>query len=165
MKGFIQDIIIVIAIFIVGLIIGLGIRINVLDNKDSDKVVFKQNTTDSVNIKYVNSLLNKHKIKFSRIVLAQIALESNHLKHKRVLEDKNITGMKVSAQRYTFAINNHDYGAFAKYETIEECIMDYKSFQIQNALFITTEEQYLEMLSKVYCKDIGYIKQIKRLMK
>ena len=73
--------------------------------------------------------------------------------------------MRVEAQRFSFAKNSHDYGAFAKYDNVEECIMDYKAWQIQSAFFITTEDQYLEMLSKVYCKDPGYVEEVKKLMK
>jgi hypothetical protein len=165
-KAFIQDIILIIGIFLVGLILGIGIRVGFIDPKNSVIETRLENCiTDSLNISCIEEYLIKHKVKFSRIVLAQIKLESNHLKDKRVTQDKNVTGMRVPAQRFTFAVNNHDYGAFAVYNTVEECIMDYKAWQIQNSFFITTEEDYLKMLGLVYCKDSGYVEQVKRLMK
>jgi hypothetical protein len=166
MKGFIQDVILIIGIFLVGLIVGMGLRISFIDSKTSVIETRLENCiADTVNIKCVEEYLTKHKIKFSRIVLAQIKLESNHLNHNRAKLDKNVTGMRVPAQRFTFATNNHDYGAFAIYNTIEECIMDYKAWQIQNSFFITTEDEYLKMLGLVYCKDSGYVEQVKKLMK
>ncbi len=113
----------------------------------------------------VEECIKKHRIKFSYIALAQAKLESGN-RHNSNLAEKsnNILGLRVAAQRYTFATNYHDYGSFAEYESVEDCIKDYKAWQIQNAFFITTEEQYLALLEKVYCKDPGYVKQLKKLI-
>ena len=96
--------------------------------------------------------------------MAQIKLESNNLKSNLVKTNKNILGLKVAAQRFTFATNSHDYGSFAKYETIEDCILDLKSWQIQSAFYLTTEEEYFNLLAKVYCTDANYVNRIKQLM-
>lgn len=114
----------------------------------------------------VVSYLNKHQVKFSHIVLAQAKLESGLLNNSKLAkESNNILGLRVSARRYTFCTNNHDYGNFAKFLSVEDCIKDYKSWQIQNAFFITTEEEYFSLLETVYCKDPGYIQAIKKLIK
>ena len=125
----------------------------------------QQIPNDSLTFESIDSLLIKHRIKFSRIIVAQIKLESNYLKSTKALEDNNLIGMRIAAQRYCFAINNYDYGAFAKYATVEDCVRDIKSWQIQNSLFITKEEQYFTLLEKVYCQDKNYVKQLKQIMK
>lgn len=167
-KEWYKDILIVLAIFSLGTLFGAKLDLDNRDAKINEVLKLKDIEyciKDTLDIECVSNYLEKHQIKFSRIALAQIKLESNHLKHDRVIKDKNVTGMRVAAQRFTFATNSHDYGAFAKYSTLEDCILDYKAFQIQNAFFITTEEQYLEMLGKTYCKDPGYVEQVKKLMK
>lgn len=167
MKEWFRDVGIILSVFCLGLFVNA--KFQLVENPQITELLKAKSVEyclkDTVDIDCVKDYLAKHKIKFSRIVLAQIKLESNHLKGNRAKNDKNVTGMRVPAQRFTFAINSHDYGAFAKYDNVEECIMDYKAFQIQNALFITTEEQYLEMLGRVYCKDPGYVEEVKKLMK
>ena len=166
MKEWFNGIVIILAIFCLGIFVGT--KMQLVDNPQITELLKAKNIEyclkDTLDIECIKDYLTKHKIKFSRIVIAQIRLESNNLKSNKAIKNKNVTGMRVAAQRFTFAINSHDYGAFAKYETIEDCIMDYKAWQIQSAFFITTEDQYLEMLGKVYCKDPGYVEQVKKLM-
>lgn len=173
MKDFITDVKIILTIFILGCIVGalLGslICIKTLNTEVNDlgkKVDMEYClSNDSLDYTCIQNHLEKHRIKFSRIVIAQIKLESNNLKSDLVKTNRNITGMKVAATRFSFAVNSHDYGAFAKYETIEDCILDLKSWQIQSAFYITTEEEYLNLLAKVYCTDDNYTNRIKQLMK
>lgn len=158
MKNLIHDIAIVLVVFTTGMLFGFFIRnkeINILAKKE----IIVQ---DSLNI---SQLLEKHKIKFSHIVLAQAKLESNNFKSDLFVKYNNFCGLRIAGQRYCFAINNYDYGAFAKYLTVEDCVKDIRSWQIQNALFLTTDNQYFELLEKVYCTDKNYVKQIKQLIK
>ena len=60
---------------------------------------------DTLDIECIKNYLTKHKIKFSRIAVAQIKLESNYLKHRRAKDDRNVTGMRVAAQRFTFGFS------------------------------------------------------------
>lgn len=152
--------------------IGIFIGISIPLGKDMIDIAELQQTIetercleDSLDFDCIQKNLEKHRVRFSHIVMAQIKLESNNLKHRRVKDDKNIIGMRVAAQRFSFASNFHDYGAFAKYENIEDCILDIRAWQIQNAFFLTTDSQYLDLLSKVYCKDPGYIEQVKKLIR
>lgn len=166
MKEWFKDVGIILAVFCLGVF--AGTKLQLVDNPQITELLKAKNIEyclkDTLDIECIKNYLTKHKIKFSRIAIAQIKLESDYLKHRRAKDDKNVTGMRVAAQRFTFASNSHDYGAFAQYETLEDCIMDYKAFQIQNAFFITTEEQYLDMLGKVYCKDLEYVEQVKKLI-
>lgn len=172
MKEFIRDVKLILTIFISGCIIGalltalvyMKLKSNEVNNLGKKVDIEYCLAYDSLDYNCIQSHLEKHRIKFSRIILAQIKLESNNLKSNLVKTNKNILGLRVAAQRFTFAVNAHDYGAFAKYESIEDCILDLKSWQIQNAFYITTEEEYLNLLSKVYCTDANYVNRIKQLM-
>ena len=139
----------------------LGLAYQIAPEKKITQVV----KTDAIPIPTVEEYIKKHRLKFSYIVLAQAKLESGH-KHnsKLATETNNILGLRVAAQRYTFATNSHDYGSFAEFASVEDCIKDYKAWQIQNAFFITTEEQYFSLLEKTYCKDPGYVKRLKELI-
>jgi flagellum-specific peptidoglycan hydrolase FlgJ len=110
-------------------------------------------------------LFDKHKIRFSHIVMAQAILESDNFKSKLFRSNKNFMGMKVAAQRYSFASNPHDFGSYAKYETIEDCIRDIKSWQIATAFFITKDEDYFALLQKIYAEDPSYMIKLKKLIK
>lgn len=162
MKNWIHDIVIIISLsiaaFTVGIFTGLLLRdaeINILSKKE---II----TEDSLNI---SQLLEKHKIKFSHIVLAQAKLESNNFKSDLYKRNWNCFGMKVPAQRWTFAENTHDWGNYARYSSLENCIMDYKSWQLSNATIISNENAYFELLSNIYAENPNYVKQLKQLIK
>lgn len=132
-----------------------------------NKSIILQDTIISEKIDTNNVIyyLQKHKVRFSHIVLAQSLLESNNYKSKLTKTNNNIFGMKVPAQRFTFAENHHDFGNYSKYENIESCILDYKSWQMQNAYNITSEEGYFNLLSKIYAEDKEYVQKLKKLIK
>ena len=163
-----RDIIMVLVIFIFGIAMGLAIGY-FLANKDmiklKEKVAKVNCLEDKIDINCIKNNLDKHKVKFSHIVLAQCILESNNLTSDLFKRNSNAFGMRVAAQRFTFATNNHDYGAYAKYESVEDCILDYKAFQLQNALFITNDADYFKLLGSIYAEDPIYISKFKNIIK
>jgi hypothetical protein len=167
-SDFKRDIAMVLIIFIFGIAIGIVLGYS-LSRKEiivlTEKVAKVNCLEDKVDINCIKDNLSKHKIKFSHIVLAQCILESNNFKSSLFKSNKNCFGMRVAAQRFTFAINNHDYGAYAKYESLEDCILDYKAFQIQNALFITNDADYFKLLGSIYAEDPIYISKLKNIVK
>ena len=168
MKEFRRDIAIVLIIFIIGAVTGVAV-IQLLPNKKVDtleKQLAKDNCLKKiVDVECLKLTIEKHKIKFSHIVIAQAVLESSNFKSQVFKNNLNCFGMRVAAQRFTFAINSHDYGAYAKYESVEDCILDYKAFQIQNALFITTDAEYFKLLQSIYAQDVNYISKLKQIIK
>lgn len=168
MKEFKRDIVIVLIIFSIGMAVGLAIN-HYLSKKEigilKEKVAKINCLNEQIGIECLKDNLEKHKIKFSHIALAQCILESNNFKSALFKSNKNCFGMRVAAQRFTFAMNNHDYGAYAKYESVEDCVLDYKAFQIQNALFITTDTEYFKLLGSIYAEDENYIIKLKQIIK
>lgn len=167
-NDFKKDLTIVLVVFVIGIAIGVVLEYS-LTKKDirilKEKVAKINCLEDKVDINCIKDNLDKHKVKFSHIVLAQCILESNNLTSDLFKRNSNAFGMRVAAQRVTFAINNHDYGAYAKYESVEDCILDYKAFQIQNALFITTDADYFKLLGSIYAEDPIYISKLKNIIK
>ena len=158
MRNWIKDIGIVLSIFIFGLCAGFLLR-NQEVKMLAKTVIIKK---DSLNI---SQLLEKHKIKFSHIVLAQAKLESNNFKSDLYKRNWNCFGMKVPAQRWTFAENTHDWGNYARYSSLENCIMDYKSWQLSNCATVTNSEAYLQLLGKVFAEDKKYVERLKEIIK
>ena len=167
-NDFKRDVAMVLIIFVFGIAVGIILEY-FLVRKDminlKEKVAKINCLENKVDINCIKDNLDKHKVKFSHIVLAQCILESNNLTSDLFKRNSNAFGMRVAAQRVTFAINNHDYGAYAKYESVEDCILDYKAFQIQNALFITTDADYFKLLGSIYAEDPIYISKLKNIIK
>lgn len=166
MKDWIRDVLIILVIFTIGIIFGFSIGYEKGDKmyKEASKLIQTERCLDSLTDECLLLQFNKNRIKFSYIVLAQAKLESNNYKSKLVFTHRNLFGMKVAAQRFSFATNYHDYGSYAKYESIEDCITDYKAWQLQSAFFITAEEQYFELLSKIYASDKQYVNKLKQII-
>ena len=167
MKEWFKDVGIILAVFCLGIFVGA--KMQLVDNPQITELLKAKNIEyclkDTLDIECIKEYLTKHKIKFSRIVIAQIKLESDNLKSNKATKNKNVTGMRVAAQRFTFATNSHDYGAFAEYDALEDCIMDYKAWQITNAFNVHTEEEYYKLLDRLYCKDSLYSETLKKLIK
>lgn len=163
-----RDIIIILITFAAGVSLGIGLDLY-RTQRETVKALELVNAeyclTDSITDDCLKVNFQKHKIRFSHIVLAQAKLESNNYKSKLLFTSNNLFGMKVAATRFTFATNSYDYGNYARYETIEDCILDYRSWQIQNANFIVTEEAYFDLLHKYYAEDPNYVTKLKQLIK
>lgn len=119
---------------------------------------------DSISVNCLKNLLEKNKIKFSHIVLAQAKLESKSFTSPLAVTNKNIFSMKVAATRFTFAINDHDFGNYAMYESYSDCVLDYKAWQKQCAYLINDEDRYYELLGRIYAEDPQYVSKLKSLV-
>jgi uncharacterized FlgJ-related protein len=160
MKEWIRDITIILAVFILGLFVGLKSQYYNKESKQLDEVYC---ITDSNNL-CKTLYFEKHKIRFSHIVYAQAILESNNFKSKLCKENNNIFGMKVPAQRFTFCNNPYDYGNYAKYDNIESCVLDYKAWQQTYAYHIRDENVYFAFLAEVYAEDKNYVNKLKKII-
>lgn len=119
---------------------------------------------DTSDLQTLQRLLDQHELKFQRILIAQAKLETGNFTSKGFKENKNYFGMKVAAQRLCFAINDYDYGNYAKYDNLEHSVVDMLSWQKSNACLLTTEDQYFELLKKLYSSNPNYIKKLKEML-
>lgn len=132
----------------------------VVGSKKEEQQQKKQVEVKNVH-KDIEETISKFKIKFENIVKAQIILESGNLTSIRAIRDNNIVGMKVAKQRPTPAINEKGH---AIYSSIEDCLIDYALWQSQNAFKCRTEEQYFELLGRIYAEDTKYVEKLKRII-
>lgn len=162
MKDFIKDISIILVVFILGLAIGFEAG----RYEDNVEQHFMKDSTDNffLNEESLKVCLDTNKVKFSHIVLAQAKLESNYFKSKLAKTNNNLFGMRVAATRFTFAVNKHDFSNYAKYQSVGDCVLDYSSWQVQNAYNITNEEAYYALLAKYYAEDPGYVNKLKKIV-
>lgn len=167
MKNWYRDIIIILAVFTVGVFIGMTLdlwRLHQQTDKMMKTIDADYCLQDTVDEDCLKATLEKNKIKFSHIVLAQAKLESNNFTSSLIKTNNNMFGMKVAATRFTFATNAHDYGNYAKYESLTDCILDYKAWQMQQAYNITNDEAYFNLLANIYAEDPKYVEKLKKLI-
>lgn len=109
----------------------------------------------------IDTILTKLNVKFPNIVKAQIILESANMTSNRALYDNNVLGLKVAKQRPTTAINSSGH---AIYNSIEDCIIDYALWQSQNAFRCKNDNDYLNLLQRIYAEDENYRRKLKQII-
>lgn len=139
------------------LLIGTGMIIGSNIEKEPKIEMVKIVTVDSE----IDSLIKNLNIRYPNVVKAQIVLESGFMLSTRAIRDNNLTGMKVAKARPTTAINKSGY---AIYNSIEDCIIDYALWQSQNAFQCKTEQDYFELLGRIYAEDPKYIEKLKQIL-
>ena len=109
------------------------------------------------------ALLMKN-IRFPKVVLSQIMIESGYLTSNLCKKNHNLLGMTVASQRETTALNEAGY---AKYSNWFDCIEDYKLYQdyIFSKNDIKTEKQYISFLNRSYAKSPDYKQKLTYLSK
>jgi len=168
MNEWIRDTVIIMIVLLLGIMFGTKLAYYTIEKKVNaigKTINADYCLVDSIDENCLLINFTEQKIKFSYIVLAQAKLESNNFKSTLLKTNNNLFGMKVAATRFTFATNSHDYGSYAKYESIKDCILDYRSWQIQNGYNITNETAYFELLKKVYAEDPNYVNKLKKIIK
>jgi len=103
-------------------------------------------------------------VKFSRVVLAQMKLESGNFTSDLSIIHNNLSGMKKTRVRNTTAIYETKTG-FSGYTNYIEHIKDIKMWQDFNYIdTIRTEKDYIDYLSKVYADDKNYKSKIYKML-
>lgn len=114
------------------------------------------------------------------VVLAQVKLESGHLKSKLLKRSNNMFGMRYPNRRPTTAIGIYlpaldsivkinkreelkkfaGYSYYAVYETWQDALRDYKLWQ---EYAFRVNERYMQFLDKYYAEDTLYIQRVQQL--
>lgn len=159
-------------LILVLLIVAFGVVLGYFTNRMTTEATIKKlqarvdniECTDTLTADCLQGMLDRSHIKFSYIVMAQAKLESSSFTSDLTKTHNNVFGMKVPASRFTFATNWHDYGSYAKYESIQDCVYDYKAWQMQCAYLIHDEANYFELLGKTYAQDPEYVNKLKQII-
>ena len=150
-----------ITIIILGSAILLDFTIQIhlanIRNKHHKEHVYYLKQIDRLSLDYISECISEYDIQHPDIVLAQCILESN-IHNKDVITNNNLFGMKSAWVRTTVALNPKKY-EYAKYSSIDSCILDYKLWQLQYANNLT-RQQYLLKLEQIYASDSNYTKKL-----
>jgi len=107
---------------------------------------------------------NYFNVKYPKVVLAQMKLESRNFTSDLSIISNNLSGMKKARVRNTTAIYETKSG-FSGYSNYIEHIKDIKMWQDFNRIdTIRTEKDYIEYLSRVYAEDKNYKNKIYKML-
>lgn len=101
----------------------------------------------------LKSKISELKLQHPDIIYAQAILESGNFESTIFKKNHNLFGMKVPSTRPTTALGlqlNHAY-----YNNWEESLIDYSLWQSAFARNLN-QEQYLDLLNKIYAEDGKY---------
>jgi flagellum-specific peptidoglycan hydrolase FlgJ len=129
------------------------------------KIIFTLSLFTTVQSQTLNEVWNYAYhlgIKHHDIVMAQVILESKHLKSDIFKNNNNLIGMKLATQRPTTAIGK-DANGFAIYENWKWCLRDYLIYQ--NKYYKDDSEDYYEFLTRMgYDEKGGYGERLKEIV-
>lgn len=98
---------------------------------------------------------NDSELKFKEITFSKFVYESGWFKKMRY---NNFTGMKYSSRKFVIGKTRDGY---SKYNSLEDCLNDYKAWQKKHLKNIRSEREYILVLKRLYCKkNPQYIKNI-----
>ena len=106
--------------------------------------------------------ISKLNFRYPHIVLAQAILETGTYESKIFKENNNLFGMKEARVRLNLA-KGTQYG-HAYYNNWEESILDYAYWYSTYASKCKTEEQFYQLLDKVYAEDELYSIKLKNIV-
>ena len=96
------------------------------------------------------SVLNDETLKFKEITFSKFVLESGWFRSYKFRNYNNFTGMKYNSRKF---VNGKSKDGYAKYSSWENCLEDYKLWQLKHLKNVDSEAEYLKVLSKIYCKQ------------
>jgi len=139
--------ILILAFFILGF--SSVVKINTVFEKIPVIVNYNQEKCDSQNIK---NYIKKINLRYPDIVYKQILLESSYLKNPLVKTHNNLLCMENATWRPTVGINVGT--RFTRYNTWQDCIVDYALWQATFATNINSEAEYYALLDRLYCPSV-----------
>lgn len=125
------------------------------DSLTVDSLIFTFDVENYYN--YIKSI----GIKYPDVVLAQAILESGYFTAPEAKKRNNYLGMMHSNRGYSKSV----YGRQASYNSWQESLHDYKEWQYKYAWHLTSQEEYILYLQKVYATDMYYKRKITSILK
>jgi len=107
-------------------------------------------------------LIDSLNFKYPEIVLAQAKLESGYFTSNIFKANNNLFGMKQAYSRVT--LNKGNKNGHALYSKWEESVIDYALWYSTYASNCKTEDEFLNLLHKIYAEDNIYKNQLKKII-
>jgi hypothetical protein len=144
-------------------IIGNNCAVNPLHEFEKELILIniQQEKSRFTEEKFVNEI-NRLRIRFPHIVMAQSILETNRWSSRIFIESNNLFGMKEAKARITTASGTHLNHAY--YENWMESLYDYGFYQSRYLGKIKTEEEYYLYLQESYAEDVSYVSKLKNIV-
>jgi len=134
--------------------------------KQKEKIEFEKVLLVEEQIKFTEKnlikLIDRLNFRHPHIVLAQAKLESGNYSSKVFIENNNLMGMKEAKVRINLAKgtkNNHAY-----YDNWVESILCYGYWYSTYASKSKTEEQFYNLLGRMYAEDPNYLIKLKSII-
>ena len=125
----------------------------------------------STTVNYNDSLINdtlvynyllEIRAKHPRVILAQCKLESNNYKSSLFISNRNLVGMKVSAQRTSF--NSGCRSGYQRYDSWYQCLNDYVLWGMTHNYDKMSQSEYIAYLNKIYAEDNSYAQKLNKII-
>lgn len=113
---------------------------------------------DTLVYKYLLEIRAKH----PRVILAQCKLESNNYKSSLFISNRNLVGMKVSAQRTSF--NSGGRSGYQRYDSWYQCLNDYVLWGMTHNYDKMSQSEYIAYLNKIYAEDNSYAQKLNKII-
>lgn len=121
------------------------------------------NSNDSlINDTLVYHYLLEIRAKHPRVILAQCKLESNNYKSSLFISNRNLVGMKVSAQRTSF--NSGGRSGYQRYDSWYQCLNDYVLWGMTHNYDKMSQSEYIAYLNKIYAEDNSYAQKLNKII-
>ena len=147
-------------LFLIGLLFIIIPSPNSVENNYPHKIYELPNTFSEEKL---IELITKLNFKFPEIVLAQARLESGYYNSELFLSNSNLFGMRVAGSRIT--LNQGKKQGYANYTDWRESVIDYSLWYATYAHEYQTQEEFLDLLDRIYAEDGSYKSKLLSIVK
>lgn len=118
-----------------------------------------------IHLDFVDSLVDKYRIRNKYVVLAQMRLETGNFNSYLCRWYNNITGMKYPLVRPHVACDKISESGYAVYASLEDCVADYAIYQSRIRQKDMSDEEYIQLLiDSGYSQDANYALKIRAII-
>lgn len=120
-------------------------------------MILKQYQSDFSKDQFMRELIRLN-VKYPHIVMAQ-AIQESSFKSSMFKHNHNMLGMKVATRRPSTNIG--EQFAHANYDNWRDAVIDYAMWQSTFIMDIKNEDEYYQVLGKIYATGSDYVNVIK----
>ena len=137
-----------------GLLLFIGVTIGATSTVKVNNIieripVYLEHKDEPCNEQTVKAYLKSLNVKYPHIVYQQVIVETNRFRSIMFKDRNNLLGMEYTTGRPTLGKSIGQ--RFAKYNNWKESLADYAIWQAAMTREVRNEDEYYELLDKVYC--------------